>query len=218
LIKISICSRFSKVVLFTRNDFISTKFSLSGPLCESSYVEQVLIDSFGSLVIPPSDLFSFLQTNHHITTYFESPQLEIGSLEPPLLDLSESLFRDLSLGQKLIKAGFLDQLALDQYLSDYQPYAHKMKFGEYLKINLLVPPALLDFFIDSANTPDSSFDDMKIGTKLLNFGIISRIQLEESLKLQLNTSRRIGSCMVELGFLTQQQLDFFLHFQLSDLY
>ena len=93
-----------------------------------------------------------------------------------------------------------------------------MKFGEYLKINLIVSPALLDFFLNSSKIPESSFDDMKIGTKLLNFGIITRVQLEEALKLQLNTSNRIGSCMVELGYLSQQQLDFFLYFQLSDLY
>ena len=150
--------------------------------------------------------------------YFHPPQLELGSLQPSVLNPSESLFCDLTLGQKLIKAGFLDQLSLDQHLSEYQTYAHKMKFGEYLKINLIVPPALLDFFLNSENTSDTSFDDMKIGTKLLNFGIITRVQLEEALKLQLTTSNRIGSCMVELGYLSQQQLDFFLHFQLSDLY
>nr|WP_137006781.1 hypothetical protein [Synechococcus sp. UW106] len=218
VIKISLCSSSSKVVLFTRSDFISTKFSLSGPICESSYVEQVLIDSFGSLVISPPDVFSFLETNHQITKYFDPPQLEVGSLQSARLDRSEPLFRDLSLGQKLIKAGFLDQFSLDQYLSDYQAYANKMKFGEYLKINLIVSPALLDFFLNSSKIPESSFDDMKIGTKLLNFGIITRVQLEEALKLQLNTSNRIGSCMVELGYLSQQQLDFFLYFQLSDLY
>ena len=49
---------------------------------------------------------------------------------------------------------------------------------------------------------------MKIGIKLLNFGIITRVQLEEALKLQLNTSKRIGSCMFELGYLSQQKLDF----------
>ena len=217
MIKISLCSSSSKVVLFTRTDLISTKFSLSGPICESSYVEQVLIDSFGSLAISPHDLFCFLETNHHITKYFEPPQLEVGSLQSSSLDPSESLFRDLSLGQKLIKAGFLDQLSLDHYLSEYQNYAHKMRFGEYLKINLIVPPALLDLFFDSSNTLDTSFDDMKIGTKLLNLGIITRVQLEEALKLQLNTSKRIGSCMVELGYLSQQKLDFFLSFQLSDL-
>ena len=54
---------------------------------------------------------------------------------------------------------------------------------------------------------------MKIGIKLINFGIITRVQLEEeALKLQLNTSKRIGSCMVELGYLSQQKLDFFLYF------
>ena len=149
--------------------------------------------------------------------FFDSPQLEVGSLQPSPSDPSQSLFRDLSLGQKLIKAGFLDQSSLDQYLSDYQLYANKMRFGEYLKINLIVPPALLDFFLDTMNTPDSSFDDMKIGNKLLNVGIISTAQLEVALNLQLNTSKRIGHCMVELGFLSQQQLDFFLDFQLSDL-
>ena len=57
----------------------------------------------------------------------------------------------------------------------------------------------MDLFLDSSNTLDTSFDDMKIGIKLLNFGIITRVQLEEALKLQLNTSKRIGSCMFELG-------------------
>ena len=55
-----------------------------------------------------------------------------------------------------------------------------MRFGEYLKFNLIVPPALLDLFLDSSNALDTSFDDMKIGTKLLNFGIITRVQLEEA--------------------------------------
>ena len=86
VIKISLCSSSSKVVLFTRSDFISTKFSLSGPICESSYVEQVLIDYFGSLVISPPDLFSFLETNHLITKFFDSPQLEVGTLQPSALD------------------------------------------------------------------------------------------------------------------------------------
>ena len=71
----------------------------------------------------------------------------------------------------------------------------------------------MDLFLDSSNTLDASFDDMKIGIKLINFGIITRVQLEEeALKLQLNTSKRIGSCMVELGYLSQQKLDFFLYF------
>ena len=217
MIKISLCTGSSKVVLFTRSDLTTSEFSLSGPLCESSYVEQVLVDSFGSLAIPPSDLFAFLESNVMITDYFDPPNLEVGELHPSLSDQTESIFCQLSLGQKLIKAGFLDQSSLNYHINEYQTCAHKMKFGEYLKINLVVPPALLDFFLDSTISVASSFDDMKIGTKLLNIGIITPSQLQESLKLQLKNSNRIGSCMVELGYLSQQQLEFFLNFQVSDL-
>lgn len=218
VIKISIRSNSSKVVLFSRDDFTTSRFSVSGPIGESSYVEQVLIDSFGCLDISPPDIFDFLQSNPQITDHFQSPIVEFGTLQSLEYDQSESIFRDLSLGQKLIKAGFLDQSSLDYHLSQYQVNAHKMKFGEYLKINLIAPPALLDFFLDSPKSSDLSFDDMKIGNKLLNIGVISRAQLEEALNFQLTTSKRIGSCMVELGFLSQQQLNFFLDFQLSDLY
>ena len=217
VIKISIRSNSSKVVLFSRGDSTTSRFSVSGPICESSYVEQVLIDSFGCLDISPSDLFDFLQSNSQISDHFQSPILEYGTLQPLVFNQSESIFRDLSLGQKLIKAGFIDQSLLDYCLSQYQANAHKMKFGEYLKINLIVPPALLDLFLDPPKSKDLSFDDMRIGTKLLNLGIISTAQLEEALNFQLNSSKRIGFCMVELGFLSQQQLDFFLDFQLSDL-
>ena len=213
MIIISISSADCKLILLARGDLANPKFSVSGPLCESAYVEQVLFDNFGSLEIVPTELYEFLLSNTKISSYFPHVKIELGTLQSSFSEPFESNFSDLSLGQKLIKAGFLNQLSLQNHLNEYQQYAHKMKFGEYLKINLVVPPALLDFFLTPANYDLERFNDMKLGTKLLSVGIINSSQLEKTLDFQSKSSLRIGACLVKLGFLSQSQLDFFLNFQ-----
>lgn len=56
---------------------------------------------------------------------------------------------------------------------------------------------------------------IKIGDMLLKAGLISGEQLDKALKEQQNTSGRLGSILVKLGFITEDEIVQFLSKQFN---
>lgn len=60
---------------------------------------------------------------------------------------TDTSFKRQTLGNKLVQAGVLDIEELEQLLEDYRPFAETQRFGEFLRLNLQVPPQMLDLLL-----------------------------------------------------------------------
>lgn len=187
---------------------VELPFMVMGPTTESAYIEELLVQQFGSLTLNPVELFRFLSESPWIRDYFQQPQLIEGDLEAALHP-GESEFRHQPLGQKLVTSGLLDLKELEELLDAYRPYAQTQRFGEFLKLNLQVPQALLNFLLYPDMYGEQGFNDQRLGERLVGLGCLSESQLEQALQVHQQSGRRIGEVLAEQGLISETMARFF---------
>lgn len=190
-------------------------FMVVGPTAETAYLEELLEQHFGSLTLNPSELFRFLSESPWIRDYFQQPQLIEGDLEAALHPV-ESGFEQQPLGQKLVTSGLLDLKELEELLAAYRPYAQTQRFGEFLKLNLQVPQALLDFLLYPDMYGDQGFNDQRLGERLVSLGCLNQSQLEQALQVHQQSGRRIGEVLAEHGLISETMARFFSRAKVND--
>lgn len=188
-------------------------FQVLGPTTEVAFVEELLEQQFGSLTINPSELFEFLRTDSWVRERFEEPELVDG-------DLRQSESRDVSfhrqtLGDKLVQAGVLDIDELEKLLEAYRPFAGTQRFGEFLKLNLQMPPALLELLLNPALFDGGGFNDKRLGERLVELNVISPEQLQQALAAQKQGGGMLGEVLASQGLISETMARFFSRAQIN---
>lgn len=185
-------------------------FLVIGPSTEAAYVEELLEQELGSLTLNPADLFHFLSSNSWIRDFFQAPELLEGDLESAAADAgTRPSFASQPLGDKLLQAGILDADELEQLLSDYRPFSESQRFGEFLRLNMRVPPQLLDLLLNPALLDAQGFNDMRLGERLVQVGCLTQEELEEALAEQQRSGGRLGEVLARQGLISAETARFF---------
>lgn len=185
-------------------------FLVVGPSTEVAYVEELLEQELGTLTLNPAELFRFLGTNSWIRDFFQAPELLEGDLESAeAATRDQGNFASQPLGNKLIQSGILSLEQLDELLTAYRPFAETQRFGEFLRLNMQVPPELLELLLNSALFDEKGFNDMRLGERLVEMGVISTAQLEQALAEQRQSGDRIGEVLARQGWITPATARFF---------
>lgn len=185
-------------------------FLVVGPCTEAAYVEELLEQELGSLTLNPADLFDFLSSNSWIRDFFQAPELLEGDLESAAADAgARPSFANQPLGAKLLQAGILDLDELEQLLSDYRPFAGTQRFGEFLRLNLRIPPQLLDLLLNPGLLDEQGFNEMRLGERLVQVGCLTQEQLEEALAKQQSSGGRLGEILARQGLISTATARFF---------
>lgn len=182
-------------------------FQVLGPSTEVAFVEELLEQQFGSLTINPTELLQFLSTDPWVREQFSDPQLVEG-------DLAESeqqvpSFQRKTLGDKLLQAGVIDAAQLDRLLQEYRPFSGSQRFGEFLKLNLQIPPALLELLLNSSLFDEAGFNDKRLGERLVESGVISQEQLQDALAAQKAGGGLLGEVLAAKGHISDATARFF---------
>ena len=184
-------------------------FQVIGPTTEVAFLEELIEEQFGGLTANPRQLFQFLGEDPWVTQYFKPPQLLDGDLEASAAPAGDASFHRQTLGNKLVQAGVLEIEELEQLLEDYRPFAETQRFGEFLRLNLQVPPQILDLLLNSALLNEQGFNEKRLGERLLELGTISQEQLDEALAEQSKTRGRIGEILAQKGYISATMARFF---------
>ena len=184
-------------------------FQVIGPTTEVAFLEELVEEQFGSLTANPKALFQFLSTDPWIQQFFQSPQLVEGDLEASTTIRADGSFSSQTLGNKLVQAGVLEIEELEQMLEDYRPFAETQRFGEFLRLNLQVPPQILDMLLNPALLNEQGFNEKRLGERLLELGTISQEQLDEALAEQARSKGRIGEILAAKGYISATMARFF---------
>jgi len=190
-------------------------FQVIGPITEAAFVEELIEDEFGSLTINPRLLFTFLCQDSWVKRFFQQPLLIEGDLDA-VASATGTSFSSQTLGNKLVQAGVLSQQELDQLLEEYRPFAETQRFGEFLRLNLQVPPQILDLLLNPAAFSEQGLNEKRLGERLLDLGMISQIQLDEALALHAKNKGRIGEILAELGYISPTMARFFSMVKLNE--
>jgi hypothetical protein len=182
-------------------------FQVIGPTTEVAFLEELIEESLGSLTLNPRDLFGFLGNDAWVREAFQAPQVIEGDLNAAAS--SDTSFQRQTLGNKLVQAGVLEIEELEQLLEDYRPFAETQRFGEFLKLNLQVPPQLLDLLLNPALFDEQGFNEKRLGERLVEMGCITPEQLDQALNLQRTKGGRVGELLAELGFISPTTARFF---------
>ncbi len=182
-------------------------FQVLGPTTEVAFLEELLEQEFGSLTLNPVELYGFLQTDAWVKQFFPTPQVVEGDLQAA--PRANTSFQGQTLGNKLVQAGILTPEELEQLLEDYRPFSETQRFGEFLRLNLQVPPQLLDLLLNPGQLEESGFNEKRLGDRLVETGIISQAQLEEALAVQKAKGGRIGEVLASLGHISETAARFF---------
>jgi len=174
-------------------------FQVIGPTTEVAFLEELIEEQFGSLTANPKELYSFLGNDPWVQEFFQPPQLIEGDLEASGAPRADASFHRETLGNKLVQAGVLEVDELEQLLEDYRPFAETQRFGEFLRLNLQVPPQILDLLLNPALLNQQGFNEKRLGERLLELGTISQEQLDEALAEQARTKGRIGEILAANG-------------------
>ncbi|MCP9793063.1 hypothetical protein KBZ20_14720 [Vulcanococcus limneticus Candia 3F8] len=188
-------------------------FQVLGPSTEVAFVEELLEQQFGSLTINPTELLKFLSTDPWVREQFSEPQLVEGNLA--VSEQQESTFHRKTLGDKLVQVGVIDAAELDRLLEDYRPFSGSQRFGEFLKLNLQIPPALLDLLLNPALFDEAGFNDKRLGERLVEIGVISEEQLREALAAQKAGGGLLGEVMAAKGHISDVTARFFSKARIS---
>lgn len=183
-------------------------FQVIGPTTEVAFLEELIEEQFGSLTANPRQLFDFLGEDPWIKQSFQPPQLVEGDLAASL-GRSDATFHSQTLGNKLVQAGVLEIEELEQMLEDYRPFAETQRFGEFLRLNLQVPPQILDLLLNPALLNEQGFNEKRLGERLLELGTISQEQLDEALAEQSRSKGRIGEILAAKGYISTTMARFF---------
>ena len=184
-------------------------FQVIGPTTEVAFLEELIEDQFGSLSANPRQLFQFLGDDPWVSQFFQAPQLLEGDLEASATPRADGGFSSQTLGNKLVQAGVLDIEELEQLLEDYRPFAETQRFGEFLRLNLQVPPQILDLLLNPALLNQQGFNEKRLGERLLELGTISQEQLDEALAEQSLSKGRIGEILAAKGYISETMARFF---------
>jgi hypothetical protein len=184
-------------------------FQVIGPTTEAAFLEELIDEHFGSLSVNPRQLFSFLNEDPWIQEAFPTPQLVEGELNPPGPGAAPASFSSQTLGNKLVQAGLLDFEELEQLLEDYRPFAETQRFGEFLRLNLQVPPQVLDLLLNPELVDQQGFNEQRLGERLLMLGTISEEQLAEALEEQSRQGGRLGEILAAHGHISPTMARFF---------
>ena len=184
-------------------------FQVIGPTTEVAFLEELVEEQFGSLTANPKALFQFLSTDPWIQQFFQTPQLVEGDLEASTTSRADGSFSSQTLGNKLVQAGVLEIEELEQMLEDYRPFAETQRFGEFLRLNLQVPPQILDLLLNPALLNEQGFNEKRLGERLLELGTISQEQLDEALAEQARSKGRIGEILAAKGYISATMARFF---------
>jgi len=184
-------------------------FQVIGPTTEVAFLEELIEEQFGSLSANPRQLFQFLGDDPWVSQFFQAPQLLEGDLEASATPRADGSFSSQTLGNKLVQAGVLDIEELEQLLEDYRPFAETQRFGEFLRLNLQVPPQILDLLLNPALLNQQGFNEKRLGERLLELGTISQEQLDEALAEQSRSKGRIGEILASKGYISETMARFF---------
>jgi hypothetical protein len=182
-------------------------FQVIGPTTEVAFLEELIEESLGSLTLHPRELFGFLGNDAWVREAFQAPQLIEGDLDAAAS--TDTSFQRQNLGNKLVQAGALEIEELEQLLEDYRPFAETQRFGEFLRLNLQVPPQLLDLLLNPALFDEQGFNEKRLGERLVEMGCITPEQLDQALTLQRSKGGRVGELLAELGFISPTTARFF---------
>ncbi len=182
-------------------------FQVIGPTTEVAFLEELIEEGLGSLTVNPRELFGFLGSDPWVQEAFQPPQVVEGDLNAAAA--SDTSFQRQTLGNKLVQAGVLEIEELEQLLEDYRPFAETQRFGEFLRLNLQVPPQLLDLLLNPALFDEKGFNEKRLGERLVEMGCITPEQLDQALTLQRSKGGRVGELLAELGFISPTTARFF---------
>ena len=182
-------------------------FQVIGPTTEVAFLEELIEESLGSLTLNPRELFGFLGSDPWVIEAFQAPLVVEGDLNAAAS--TDTSFKRQTLGNKLVQAGVLDIEELEQLLEDYRPFAETQRFGEFLRLNLQVPPQMLDLLLNPALFDDQGFNEKRLGERLVETGCITSEQLDQALDLQRSKGGRVGELLAELGFISPTTARFF---------
>ncbi len=188
-------------------------FQVLGPTTEVAFVEELLEQQFGGLTINPAELFSFLGSDPWVQERFSAPELVDGDLNAT--DTGEQTFQRQTLGDKLVQAGFLEIDELEKLLEDYRPFAGTQRFGEFLKLNLQVPPQLLELLLNPTLFDGGGFNDKRLGDRLVELNVISPEQLQSALAVQKQGGGLLGEVLAKQGLLSERMARFFSKAQIN---
>ncbi|QPN63590.1 hypothetical protein [Synechococcus sp. CBW1004] len=185
-------------------------FLVVGPTTEVAFVEELLEQELGSLTLNPAELFRFLETDSWIRDFFQAPELLEGDLESAEAEARRfSSFASQPLGNKLFQAGVFTMEQLDELLTAYRPFADTERFGEFLRLNMQVPPRLLELLLHPSLFDERGFNDMRLGERLVEMGFISTEQLERALAEHQQSGERIGEVLARQGLISATTARFF---------
>ena len=182
-------------------------FQVIGPTTEVAFLEELIEESLGSLTLNPRELFGFLGSDPWVKEAFQAPQVVEGDLNAAAS--TDTSFKRQTLGNKLVQAGVLDIEELEQLLEEYRPFAETQRFGEFLRLNLQVPPQMLDLLLNPALFDEQGFNEKRLGERLVETGCITSEQLDQALDLQRSKGGRVGELLAELGFISPTTARFF---------
>ncbi|MEB3235499.1 MAG: hypothetical protein VKM98_08730 [Cyanobacteriota bacterium] len=185
-------------------------FLVVGPSTEVAYLEELIEQELGSLTLNPAELFRFLDTNSWVRDFFEPPELLDGDLRSAeAAAASQGSFASQPLGNKLIQAGILSHDELDDLLTAYRPFAETERFGEFLRLNLQLPPHLLELLLNPGLLDEKGFNEMRLGERLVELGCITAAQLEQALAEQRGSGERLGEVLARQGLISAAAARFF---------
>ena len=124
-------------------------------------------------------------------------------------------FEKQPLGLKLVRAGILTQHELDKLLVDYQPFSQQQRFGEFLRLNLSVPPKVMEFLLNPLSSFEDGFNEKRLGERLIELGLIDSATLKKALELQKDTGKRLGQILKDLDVLSPDAANFFSDVRIS---
>jgi hypothetical protein len=193
-------------------------FLVVGPTTEVAYLEELLQEEFGSLTLNPAELFSFLGSNSWVRDFFHHPELLEGNLQAIPASgnghgsgngHSNDSFHSQPLGEKLVQAGMINLEELDALLEAYRPFSETQRFGEFLRLDLQVPPQVLDLLLNTSLVDESGFNEKRLGERLVDLGCITPAQLEAALAEQQQNGGRIGEVLARQGLISEATARFF---------
>ena len=191
-------------------------FLVVGPATEVAYVEELLDEELGGLTLNPAELFAFLSNSPWIGEYFQSVSLIEGDLSASAAATADTSFASQPLGNKLVHAGILEMAELEDLLEAYRPFAETQRFGEFLRLNLQVPPQVLDLLLNRNLMDEGGFNEKRLGERLVDLGCISPAQLEAALEIQKASGQRIGEVLAAQGLISATMARFFSTARVND--
>jgi hypothetical protein len=185
-------------------------FQVIGPTTEVAFLEELIEESLGSLTLNPAELFGFLRQDPWVHEFFQGPELIEGDLQAAAPTTLNGNFHHLNLGNKLVHAGVLELEELDTLLEEYRPFANSQRFGEFLRLNMRVPPQVLELLLNPGLFDGQGYNEKRLGQKLVELGCISPAQLQQALHIQRERgSGRIGEILAEQGAISSTMARFF---------